>query len=170
MLYVDLSNECSLRVFGRWSGLFLPIIPFALLNIVCHYAPCFSMNFENSMYLALRQCTFTFICVAFNRNFFIYRDMWMFSVLCKLLTSADLYYLNSVKRVNFKFQRMLCTFAFDSKYKRRQRSQHSTENRTCYMLCILFYWKVLEKAPVWRQILSCGWVLALCIWIWTMSL
>ena len=103
--------------------------------------------------------------------FFIYRDMWMLSECFRSLqTSADLYYLNSVKRVNIKFQRMLCTFAFDSKYKRRQRSQHSTENRTCYMLCILFYWKVLEKAPVWRQILSCGWVSALCMWIWKMSL
>ena len=75
IFYMDWSHECSLRVVGRRSGLFLLIIPFALLNIVRHYAPCFSMNFENSMYLALRQCTFTFICVAFNRNFFIYRDM-----------------------------------------------------------------------------------------------
>ena len=70
LLYVDSSHTCSLRVFGRRSGLFLPIIPFALLTIVCHYTPCFSMNFENSMYLALRQSTFTIICVAFNHNFF----------------------------------------------------------------------------------------------------
>ena len=67
---MDWSHECSLRVVGRRSGLFLLIIPFALLNVVRHYAPCFSMNFENSMYLALRQSTFTIICVAFNHNFF----------------------------------------------------------------------------------------------------
>ena len=77
--YVDSSHTCSLRVFGRRSGLFLPIIPFALLTIVCHYASCFSMNFANSVYLALRQSTFAFICIAFNHIFLIYWDMWMLS-------------------------------------------------------------------------------------------
>ena len=75
LLYVDSSHTCSLRVFGRRSGLFLPIIPFALLTIVCHYASCFSMNFANSVYLALRQSTFTFICITFNHIFLIYWDM-----------------------------------------------------------------------------------------------
>ena len=124
--------------------------------------PCIShwdrVHLPSSVLLSIITFSFIGTCECFQ------------NVFSSLQTSADLYYLNSVKRVNIKFQRMLCTFAFDLKYKRRQRSQHSTENRTCYMLCILFYWKVLEKAPVWRQILSCGWVLALCIWIWTMSL